>query len=77
MVYVLKDITEALTIIHPTDYRLMINGLVDREMIFTLNDLKSISSKVNKFYFLECATNGGMEWRGAHLNGCPYRWNGS
>jgi len=59
------------TIINPTDYRLMINGLVDREMIFTLDDLKRFP-QVNKFYFLECAANGGMEWRGAQLNGCQY-----
>jgi sulfane dehydrogenase subunit SoxC len=23
-------------------------------------------------YFLECAANGGMEWRGAQLNGCQF-----
>jgi len=49
----------------------MINGLVDREMIFTLDDLKRFP-QVNKFHFLECAANGGMEWRGAQLNGCQY-----
>ncbi len=57
--------------INPTDYRLMINGLVDREMIFSLEDLKRFP-QVNKFYFLECAANGGMEWKGAQLNGCQY-----
>ena len=36
------------TIINPNDYRLMINGLVDREMIFTLDDLKRFP-QVNKF----------------------------
>ena len=30
--------------INPADYRLMINGLVDRELIFTLDDLKALSS---------------------------------
>ncbi len=58
-------------IINPNDYRLMINGLVDREMIFTLNDIKRFP-QTNKFYFLECAANGGMEWRGAQLNGCQF-----
>ena len=58
-------------IINPVDYRLMINGLVDREMIFTLDDLKRFP-QVNKFYFLECAANGGMEWKGSQLNGCQY-----
>jgi len=55
----------------PQDYRLMINGLVDRELIFTLDDLKRFP-QANRFHFLECAANGGMEWRGAQLNGCQY-----
>jgi len=55
----------------PTDYRLMINGLVDRELIFTLDELKRFP-QTNRFYFLECAANGGMEWRGAQLNGCQF-----
>ena len=55
----------------PADYRLMINGLVDRELIFTIDDLKRFP-QVNRFHFLECAANGGMEWRGAQLNGCQY-----
>ena len=59
------------TIINPKDYRLMINGLVEREMIFTLDDLKRFP-QTNKFYFLECAANGGMEWKGSQLNGCQY-----
>ena len=58
-------------IINPDEYRFMINGLVDREMIFTLNDLKRFP-QTNRFYFLECAANGGMEWRGAQLNGCQF-----
>lgn len=55
----------------PQDYRLMINGLVDRELIFTLDELKRFP-QANRFYFLECAANGGMEWRGAQLSGCQY-----
>ena len=58
-------------VINPYDYRLMINGLVEREMIFTLEDLKRFP-QTNRFYFLECAANGGMEWRGAQLNGCQF-----
>ncbi len=57
--------------IDPADYRLMINGLVDKPMIFTLDDLKRFP-RVSKFYFLECAANSGMEWRGAQLNGCQF-----
>ena len=57
--------------VNPTDYRLMINGLVDRELILTLDELRRFP-QINRFYFLECAANGGMEWRGAQLNGCQY-----
>ncbi|MEZ5843080.1 MAG: sulfite dehydrogenase [Hyphomicrobiaceae bacterium] len=55
----------------PQDWRLMINGLVDKPMIFTLDDLKRFP-RTNKIYFLECAANSGMEWRGAQLNGCQF-----
>jgi sulfane dehydrogenase subunit SoxC len=55
----------------PADYRLMINGLVDTPLIFTLEDLKRFPRE-NRIYFLECAANSGMEWRGAQLNGCQF-----
>lgn len=57
--------------IAPQDYRLMINGLVDREMVFTLQDLLRFPRE-NRIYFLECAANTGMEWRGAQLNGAQF-----
>ncbi len=57
--------------IDPDDYRLMLHGLVDKPLIFTLDELKRLP-RVNKIYFLECAANSGMEWRGAQLNGCQY-----
>src|SRR5262245_17433340 len=57
--------------IDPEDYRLMLHGLVDKPLVFTLDDLKRLPS-VNRIYFLECAANSGMEWRGAQLNGCQY-----
>jgi sulfane dehydrogenase subunit SoxC len=57
--------------IDPEDYRLIIHGLVERPLIFTLADLKRYP-RVNRIYFLECAANSGMEWRGAQLNGCQY-----
>jgi sulfane dehydrogenase subunit SoxC len=58
--------------IDPAKHRLMINGLVDRPLVFTMDDLKRMPGRVNKLYFLECAANGGMEWRGAQLNGCQF-----
>ena len=57
--------------IDPNDYRLIIHGLVDKPLIFTLDDLKRLP-RVNRIHFLECAANTGMEWRGAQLNGCQY-----
>ena len=57
--------------VDPAQHRLMINGLVDRELVFTMEDLKRFP-RVNRFYFLECAANSGMEWRGAQLNGCQF-----
>ncbi|MHA1523660.1 MAG: sulfite dehydrogenase [Alphaproteobacteria bacterium] len=57
--------------VDPNDHRLMINGLVDKPLIFTMQDLMRFP-RVNKVYFLECAANTGMEWRGAQLNGCQF-----
>lgn len=57
--------------VDPTEHRLMINGLVDKPLVFTMEDLKRFP-RTNKIYFLECAANSGMEWRGAQLNGCQF-----
>ena len=53
------------------DYRLMINGLVDKPLIFTYEDLERFPRE-NHVYFLECAANTGMEWAGAQLNGAQF-----
>ncbi|NJL50293.1 MAG: sulfite dehydrogenase, partial [Blastochloris sp.] len=55
----------------PHDYRLMIHGLVDKPLMFTLEDIKRLP-RANHAYFAECAANSGMEWRGAQLNGCQF-----
>ncbi len=57
--------------VDPNQHRLMINGLVDRPLVFTMDDIKRFPRE-NRIYFLECAANSGMEWRGAQLNGCQY-----
>lgn len=57
--------------IDPADYRLIVHGLVDKPIIFTLDDIKRMP-RVNRACFCECAANSGMEWRGAQLNGCQY-----
>ena len=58
--------------IDPAKHRLMINGLAGKSLVFTLEDLKRFPGRVNRVYFLECAANSGMEWRGAQLNGCQF-----
>jgi sulfane dehydrogenase subunit SoxC len=57
--------------VDPADYRLILHGLVDRPLTFTLDDIKRMP-RVNRAHFCECAANTGMEWRGAQLNGCQY-----
>ena len=53
------------------DYRLLINGLVDKPLVFTFDDLMRFPRHVTTA-FCECAANGGMEWGGAQLEGCQF-----
>lgn len=53
------------------DYRLMINGLVERPLVFTYEDLERFPRET-RVYFCECAANSGMEWAGAQLNGAQF-----
>ena len=57
--------------VDPAKYRLMINGLVETPLVFTLQDLMRFPRE-NRVHFLECAANSGMEWRGSQLNGCQF-----
>src|SRR3546814_15318513 len=57
--------------VDPARHRLMISGLVDTPLVFTMADIKRFPRE-NRVYFLECAANPGMEWRGAQLNGCQF-----
>ena len=43
--------------IDPREHRLLIHGMVDRPMIFTMEDLKRFPS-VSRIHFIECAYNG-------------------
>ena len=58
-------------IVNPGKYRLMVNGLINQNTVFDLSDLMRFP-RTNRLYFLECAANSGMEWRGAQLNGCQF-----
>lgn len=48
--------------IDPSRYELLVHGLVDRPMVFTLDDLKRFPS-VSRVYFLECSGNGRNGYR--------------
>lgn len=42
-------------------HQLMIHGMVDRPLVFTMDDLKRLPS-VTRVHFVECAGNSGGEW---------------
>ena len=47
--------------IDPRRHRLMINGLVEKPLVFTMEDLLRMPS-VSRIHFLECGANTGLEW---------------
>ncbi len=61
--------------IDPARHRLMVHGLVDRELIFTLEDLKRFPS-VTRIHFLECSGNGRAAWRDPKPDMTPQRVDG-
>jgi len=57
--------------INPEEHRLIIHGLVERPLIFTMEDLMRFPS-VSVIKFLECPANGGMEWRGTQMEALQF-----
>ncbi|WP_432472695.1 sulfite dehydrogenase [Amphritea sp. HPY] len=57
--------------INPEEHRLMIHGLVERPIIFTMEDLMRFPS-VSEIKFIECPANGGMEWKGAQMEALQF-----
>ena len=49
----------------PSTHTLTIHGLVNRQLVFTLDELKRFPS-VSRIFFLECSGNTSSEWRGAN-----------
>ena len=47
--------------VDPSRHRLMINGLVRTNVVFTMDDLMRLPS-VSRIHFIECGANTGMEW---------------
>ena len=48
--------------IDPKRYKLLLHGLVDRPMTFTLDDLQRLPS-VSRVHFIECSGNGRNGYR--------------
>lgn len=57
--------------IDPNQHRLMIHGLCDNPLVFTMEDLMRLPS-VSEIRFIECPANGGMEWRGAQMEALQF-----
>jgi sulfane dehydrogenase subunit SoxC len=47
--------------VDPSRHRLMVNGLVKQETVYTMDDLLRLPS-VSRIHFIECGANTGMEW---------------
>lgn len=47
--------------IDPSQHRLMVNGLVKNQKVYTMDDLMRLPS-VSRIHFIECGANTAMEW---------------
>ena len=47
--------------IDPSEHQLLIDGLVDRPVIFTMDEIERLPV-VSRIYFLECSGNGRVKW---------------
>ena len=61
--------------IDPASYRFLVHGLVDRETVFTLDDLMTLPS-VTRVHFLECSGNGRAGYKGARPELSPQNIDG-
>jgi sulfane dehydrogenase subunit SoxC len=50
--------------IDPATHTLTIHGMVDRPLVFTVDELKRLPS-ISRIHFLECSGNSSSEWRSA------------
>ena len=50
--------------IDPSAHTLTIHGLVERPIVFTVDEIKRLPS-VSRIFFLECSGNSASEWKGA------------
>jgi sulfane dehydrogenase subunit SoxC len=61
--------------IDPAAHALTIHGLVDRPLVFTVDELKRLPS-ISRIHFLECSGNSGSEWRGGSAESDVQRIHG-
>ncbi len=61
--------------IDPAQYRLLIHGLVERPLVFTLADLQRFPAR-SRTYFLECSGNGRAGYRGMSPASTPQTIDG-
>jgi len=47
--------------IDPSAHRLLVDGLVDRPLVFSMDDLRRMPA-VTRVYFVECSGNGRVKW---------------
>jgi sulfane dehydrogenase subunit SoxC len=57
--------------VDPAQHRLMVNGLVKQERVFTMDDLMRLPS-VSRIHFIECGANTGIEWNNVALPSVQY-----
>ena len=47
--------------IDPSEHRLLVDGLVDRPLVFTVNEIERLPA-VTQVYFVECSGNSRVKW---------------
>jgi sulfane dehydrogenase subunit SoxC len=57
--------------IDPSKHRLMINGMVKRQRVFTMDDLMRLPS-VSRIHFIECGANSATEWGNVAVSSVQY-----
>ncbi len=57
--------------IDPSKHRFMVNGMVKKPKVFTMDELMRLPS-VSRFHFIECGANTGMEWGNVAVPTCQY-----
>src|SRR5712691_5129514 len=61
--------------IDPAAHTLTIHGMVDRPLVFNVDDLKRMPA-ISRIHFLECSGNSGSEWRGGSTESDVQRVHG-